>query len=218
MTDTGGKLEKNSMAIPHKQNPKPSPLKSPTKAKNQPKFRARRWQSLCSRRQSPYLLVGRGDCRSLSPDKALSAQQRFNQLERFQSFVASGLNQTVAAKRCGFGRTSAWRWLKRLEAGGLAALVPQTERRGRRSISDGVGLTPSLVKLLRAVCLGVGSAQTGFKLFAQLPQCPPPLARIVRRSKSLPQSLRKLISLNQSRAGIRECGGRMVIQVKGGSK
>lgn len=205
----------------HKKNTKPKAVNCPTKA-NSIKFRAQRWQSSRSRRRSPFLLVGRGGRRSLSvdipADKELAALQRFNQLERFKALVAGGVNQSNAARHCGMGRTSAWRWLKRFESGGLAALVPQTDRRGRRSAADLSGLTPSLVKLLRAICAGVGNVPRGFRLFASTEVCPPHLARFIRRSKSIPQSLRQLVAVQPVHFTGLQAGNQIVLIQQGGAR
>lgn len=161
-------------------------------------------------------LAGLQPRRSLSPAQELQALQRFNQLGRYKALVAGGLSQSQAAQRCGLGRTSAWRWLKRLESGGLAALAPQTDRRGRRSLADGIGLTPPLVKLLRTICIGVGNIQTGFKLFAQLPQCPPRLARVVSQAKSIPMSLRRLVAAQPVKLSGLRAGNQIVLIQTGG--
>lgn len=94
-------------------------------------------------------------------------------------------------------------------------MVPQTDRCGRRGIAEHSGLTPALVKLLRAIILGVGGTQTGFKLFAQLPQCPPRLARVIRSAKSIPPSLRRLVAVEPVKlTGIQS--GNQILLLKGG--
>jgi hypothetical protein len=152
---------------------------------------------------------------TLSSAEELATQQRFNQLARFQALVSSGLSQAKSAKQCGFGRTSAWRWAKRFEAGGLAALAPQHDRCGRRGIAAHAGLTPALVKLLQAIILGVGSVTRGFRLFAETSVCPPRLAQSIRKAKTIPPSLRRLVAIQPVKvAGVR-VGNQLVIETEG---
>jgi hypothetical protein len=198
-----------------KRKTRTKPVNRPTKANQQNKFRVDRWRPPHSRRRSSSSLVGRGDRRSISSDQELAAQQRFNQIVRFQSFVSSGLSQAKAAKQCGFSRTSAFRWVKRFEAGGIAALTPQHARSGRRGVAERSGVTSQLVKLLRAIILGVGSVTGGFRLFAEMSVCPPGLARSIRKAKTIPPSLRRLVAMQPVKlAGVR-VGNQLVIETEG---
>ncbi len=152
----------------------------------------------------------------ISSAKELAALQRFNQLGRFKQLVAKGTNQHNAARQCGLGRTSAWRWLKRLEAGGLAALSPRTDRCGRPGIAEQCGLTPALVKQLQSACIVAGNISAGFKLFARSPNCPPPLTQVIRRAKTLPPSLRRLVDLRPVKLIGVQAGNQIVLTQQGG--
>lgn len=178
-------------------------------------FRARRALPSGSLRQSSFILAERDDCRFLSPKQELAALQRFNQLQRFKQRVAEGVCQSHAAHECGLGRTSAWRWLKRYRTGGLLALAPQTHRRGRRSIAERVGLTPILITQLQRLCLAVGSTAKAFRIFARMPQCPPPLARVILHAKSIPPSLSRLISFQPVKFTGVQAGDQILIQKRG---
>jgi len=158
-------------------------------------------------------LAGQQSRRSISPDRELAARQRRTQIERYRNLVRAGTNQTNAARQVGFSRSSAFRWIKRLEAGGLAALAPQAH--GRRPLADQCGLTADVLQQLCRAVVAVGNIPRGFRMFARSPQCPPPLARIIRRSPSIPGSLRSLVALQPIQFGGLQAGNQIVL-VQGG--
>lgn len=199
------------MIPPEKRKPK-IVNNSPAKATKQ--FRAGARPFSCSRR-SEYLLAGRSGRRSLSPAQ-LAALQRFHQLVRYRKLRAGGFTMAKAARACGTTTTTIWRYEQRLAVGGIAALESRTYRCGRRSVTDGAGITPAMIDQVQLLSLAVGSAQRAWKLFAQLPVCPPRLARIIRRGKHIPPSLRKLTALELGNASLRRAGSRLMIQLEGG--
>ena len=177
-------------------------------------FRARRARPPGSRRQSPFLLAERGDCRPISPELSLAARQRLNQIERYLGLVRSGNNQTNAARQVGFSRSAAFRWIKRYEANGLAGLAPQLH--GRRPLVSQCGVTADVLQKLCRAVVAAGNIPRGFRIFAQSPACPPPLARVIRRSKAIPASLRHLVALQPVHFTGLRAGDQIVLLQKGG--
>lgn len=124
-----------------------------------------------------------------------TALQRLNLLLRYRQLRADGMAAPDAAKACGSSIVTLWRYGRAFDSGGLESLQSRHDRCGRNPVADRSGLTPSLLKELQAICLALGSSKRGYQLFAQLPQCPPNLAKIVRRAKSIPPSLKHLVAL-----------------------
>ena len=154
----------------------------------------------------------------LSSRASLIAQQRMRLLQRIEAARLSGASLTTAARDCGISVVTAWRYQRALEAGGLPALAPRTDRSGRHSVADEAGLTPDLINLVRNLAVAIGSGTRAFKVFAELPSCPPKLARLIRRAKSVPPSLLALVKVHRRAMHVRECGGRLLIVAAGGDK
>jgi hypothetical protein len=146
------------------------------------------------------------------------ALQRFNLLRRYQAARAAGDTAGAAAQACGASVPTLWRYEQRLAHGGLPSLAPQTARCGRKSLAAVAGLTDEMVNQVQSLALALGSSSRAWKAFAELPECPPKLARKIRQAKSLPPSLRKLVHLRSRTMRVRECGGRLLVDPAGGAK
>lgn len=133
--------------------------------------------------------------RFFSSEAQLLAFQRMNILLRYRQLRADGVSVPDAARACGSSPVTLWRYASRFDAGGLQSLEPRYDRCGRKAVADRAGLSPRLLKQLQAISLALGSTTRAFKLFAEMPDCPPNLARIVRHAKSIPPSLKKLVAI-----------------------
>lgn len=76
-------------------------------------------------------------------------------------------------------------------------------------------MSGGMISLVQSFALAFGSVSKAYHAFADLEICPPILARKIRKWTAVPPSFRELIPLQQSGAGIRQCGGRLLIQLKG---
>lgn len=169
-----------------------------------------------SRRLFPTKDAGQSQ-EPLSADAQRLIAQRFALLERFKELVAGGHTRQQAARAIGTGYVTIWRWLKRLEAHGLTGLaLQQPGRCGRKPAFDPALITPRMLSIISSLALATGSVHHGFKLFAETRFCHPRLARIIRKAKTIPPSLRKLVSLRPVKLKGVRAGGQLWI-TKGAS-
>ena len=153
-----------------------------------------------------------------NPSRATTtALQRFSLLQRYRSARQRGVTAEKAARDCGVCVATVWRYQQAFAKGGLAALSPRCIP-GRPSVAEAAGLTPELIVQVQGLALVLGSAARGWKAFAELPDCPPKLARKLHGLKSIPPSLRELAAVRQRTMRVRECGGKLLISTNGGEK
>jgi transposase-like protein len=145
---------------------------------------------------------------------SITARQRFHLLERYNTARASGQTATAAARDLGSSATTLWRWHRALSQGGLPALAPQTARCGRTSVAETAGLDAAAIEIVRRLAVALASATLAWSAFAGLPQCPPKLARKIRRAKTIPPSLRNLAPVRRRKIQVRDCGGNLMLDVQ----
>lgn len=150
----------------------------------------------------------------LSTLTSITARQRFHLLERFNAARASGQTAMAAARHLGSSVTTLWRWQQALNQGGPPALTPQTARCGRTSVAKTSGLDAAAIEIVRRLAAALESATLAWRAFAGLPQCPPKLARQIRRSKSIPPSLLNLARMRRRTIQVRDCGGKVILDVQ----
>lgn len=129
------------------------------------------------------------------------ANRRLEILQTYQALVAEGLPKSQAARQTGQGYVTLWRWEKRHQQSGFNGLLPDTDKCGRKSTFQKLGLTQEAVETIRQTVQGINldtnSITAALRLFAQDDQydCPPELANVIlnpnKSSKhAMPPSLR----------------------------
>lgn len=117
------------------------------------------------------------------------------------------LSRAEAAKQVGTAYTSIWRWEKRFKEMGFNGLIPETERCGRKTAWEKIGLTleefEKIKAELRGMNLDLKSVTGTLRLYANSDRCPPELAAVIldpnRCSKhALPPSLRDAAKNNKA--------------------
>lgn len=139
------------------------------------------------------------------------ANRRQQILQAFAELLARGLSRTAAVKELGESYTSVWRWEKRFKAEGFNGLIPDTDKCGRKSVFEKLGMTQEQIAQtiadLQGLNLDLNSGTSSLRVYAQSDRCPPALAEVIlnpnRSSKhALPPSLREAAKVdpNQRKA------------------
>ena len=135
------------------------------------------------------------------------ATRRQEILTTWHTLIATGISRTEAATQIGQPYVTLWRWEKKFQAHGFNGLLPETEKCGRKSCFDKLGLTQAQVDAIiadvQAISLDTNSTTAALRLYAQDDKynCPPALAQLIldpnRSSKhALPPSLRAAVSVS----------------------
>ena len=121
-------------------------------------------------------------------------RHRAEVLQRHRALLLAGSNRTHAAMELGYGRTTLWRWTRRLELHGPDALIPKAKGPPPAPALL-LGLLPE--NILRAQELAVlkGSASAGWRAFALGDDCPPALRSVLGRK--IPHRLRHALGLTR---------------------
>lgn len=135
------------------------------------------------------------------------ANRRHEILQAFDALLARGLSKAKAVKQLGESYVSIWRWKKRFEARGYNGLIPDTDRCGRKTVFEKLGITQEqiqqIINEVQGINLDVKSVTGALRLFANSDRCPADLAKIIldpnRCSKhAIPPSLRSAAKLPES--------------------
>lgn len=110
-------------------------------------------------------------------------QRRLMGIGKFEAALSSGLSGREAAREAGIPRTTLDRWF----AGNL---IPLTSLRGRKSILKTFGVTSDHVRTVKRLQLLCDAGNSdAWRLFQSHPDCPPALAKYLRRAKTVSASL-----------------------------
>lgn len=147
----------------------------------------------------------------LPPDewRITEANRRLQILQTFEALLASGLSKAKAAAQIGQPYVTLWRWQKRHAEHGFNGLLPETDKCGRKSTFDKLGLSAEqvqdIINQVKAINLDTNSITASLRLFAQDDkfQCPPALADVIlnpnRCSKhALPPSIRDAVAVTKN--------------------
>jgi transposase len=144
----------------------------------------------------------------LPPDewRIAEANRRREVLGTYNELLAQGKTKAEAVKVIGIGYSTVWRWLKAFEQNGFSGLLPQTDKCGRKTAFEQIGMTEDEVKTLLQSAQGINldteSVTGALRLFAHSDRCPSRLAQIIldpnKSSKhAIPPSLRDLARVSK---------------------
>ncbi len=129
------------------------------------------------------------------------ANRRQQILQTFAELIAQGIPRNEAAKQIGVPYTTIWRYEKAFAARGYNGLLPGTDKCGRKSWLEKLGLSAEDVQLImgeiQGLNLDVESTTSALRIFASSDRCPAALAQVIldptRHSKhDIPRSIRDL--------------------------
>lgn len=135
------------------------------------------------------------------------ANRRLQILQTFESLVSDGTSKAKAAAQIGQPYVTLWRWQKKHAAEGFNGLLPDTDKCGRKSTFEKLGLTPEQVAQIRtevqAINLDTNSVTASLRLYANSDRCPAALAEVIlnpnRCSKhAIPPSLRAAATVTKN--------------------
>lgn len=136
-------------------------------------------------------------------ERLKEAHRRKEVLDAFNGLFASGVPARRAAKLVKQGLTTLERWQKAFDAKGFNGLIPRTDKCGRKSTLEKLGLSEhELEALLRGLNLDLDSTTATLRAFAQSDRCPEELAAVILQKRSskhaLPPSLRRAAKINDN--------------------
>jgi hypothetical protein len=135
------------------------------------------------------------------------ANRRLKIIQTFDELISQGKTQTEAVKLIGESQTSIWRYQKYYKLAGYAGLLPKTQKCGRKSWLEKLGLTveelQTALDAVQGVNLDVNSVTGALRTFASTDACPPRLADVIldpnRCSKhAIPRSIRDAAKINKN--------------------
>jgi hypothetical protein len=138
------------------------------------------------------------------------ANRRQQILETYDQLLAQGKTKAAAVKQIGVGYATVWRWKKRFDKSGYNGLLPETEKCGRKTVLEKLGMTEeqiaTAINEVRGANLDINSVTRSLRVYAGSDQCPPALAQIIldpnRCSKhALPPSLRAAAKISKPDEG-----------------
>jgi len=133
------------------------------------------------------------------------ANRRLQIIQTFDELLLQGKTKAEAAGIIGESYTSIWRYRTAFEKAGYNGLLPSTDKCGRKSWLEKLGMTPAELELLLGQTQGLNLDTEGvtsaLRIFANSDQCPERLARIIldpnRCSKhAIPPSIRNVAKVN----------------------
>ena len=123
-----------------------------------------------------------------------TGRHRAEVLQRHRALLLAGSNRTHAAMELGYGRTTLWRWTRRLELHGPDALIPKAKGPPPAPALL-LGLLPENILRAQELAVRKGSASAGWRAFAQGDDCPPALRSVLGRE--IPHRLRHALGLTR---------------------
>ena len=129
------------------------------------------------------------------------ANRRLEIITTFKALLLQGTTKAMASRQVATGYATLWRWLREFDKHGYNGLLPDTDKCGRKSILEKLGVTQQTIDQMRGIGLDTESATASARLFAQSDRCPEELARVIldpnKSSKhALPPSLRRAITVS----------------------
>ena len=105
------------------------------------------------------------------------ANRRLDLVTTYKSLLSQGFSKKEASKKTGESITSLWRYLKAFDTKGFDGLLPKTDKCGRKTKAELLGLTQEIIDQVSGLNLDTKSTTAAWRLFAQSDQCPEHLAR-----------------------------------------
>ena len=125
-----------------------------------------------------------------------TGRHRAEVLQRHRELLLAGSNRTHAARELGYGRTTLWRWTRRLELHGPDALIPKAKGPPPAPALL-LGLLPENILRAQALAVRKGSASAGWRAFALGDDCPPALRSVLAPDRKIPVRLRHALGLTR---------------------
>lgn len=117
------------------------------------------------------------------------ARSRLPNVLRYLELTSLGVSESSAASQIGLPYSSIHRHATAFKARGMAGLTPAYHRCGRRSLIEGVGITPQIIAKVETLAGRLGNASAAWRQFAKDLACPWNLRLLIQKSKHLPPSL-----------------------------
>ncbi|RME68558.1 MAG: helix-turn-helix domain-containing protein, partial [Verrucomicrobia bacterium] len=138
-------------------------------------------------------------------EKALAEQfRRCEVVARAKALQAAGLSQSQAARELGVAPATLSRWLRAHARGGDAALLPRTQRCGRKALA--VEATEEDRRQLKRLRLATGSDALALQMWADDARCSEGLRAAILKPRAsrhnLPASLRQLCHVTAEEAAL----------------
>lgn len=130
------------------------------------------------------------------------ANRRLQILDTYKAMLVSGrYTKAAACRELQTGYATIWRWGKSFEKKGFNGLLPDTDKCGRKSIIEKLGVPQAVIDQIQGLNLDTDSTTAALRLYAQSDRCPEDLAKVIldpnRCSKhALPPSLRREVGVN----------------------
>lgn len=137
-------------------------------------------------------------CDSVTPKAKRETHRRQVTLEKFDELRSAGHTIAAAAERVGYSESTIYRLLRRRRTrSGLAALVPDFARAGRRSsLRD--SLTHEIIQRVERLAIEQRSSRKAWLKFAlKDPLCPAPIREALAAGDGLPYPLARAVRLER---------------------